>query len=70
VVSVKYSQSLACVAFDCTASRPQRCCCCCCCRGYNSPADISMKMDQLLTDMPSIRLTSFAEGLAAIFPRK
>ncbi|WIA38760.1 hypothetical protein OEZ86_002053 [Tetradesmus obliquus] len=39
-------------------------------RGYSSPADISMKMEQLLADMPSIRLTPFAEGLAAIFPSK
>jgi hypothetical protein len=29
-----------------------------------------MKMDQLLTDLPSLRLTPFAEGLAAIFPSK
>jgi hypothetical protein len=37
-------------------------------RGYQSPPDISMVMDRLRQDLPSITLTSFAQGLALIFP--
>lgn len=38
------------------------------CRGYDSPLDISMKMDQLLQDMPGIQLTPFATALQHVFP--
>lgn len=39
------------------------------CRGYNSPEDISMKMEQLLQDMPGIVLTPFEAALQQVFPR-
>jgi hypothetical protein len=37
-------------------------------RGYDSPLDISMKMDLLLQDMPGVVLTPFAAALQHVFP--
>lgn len=37
-------------------------------RGYDSPLDISMRMDRLLQDMPGVVLTPFAAALRHIFP--
>lgn len=44
------------------------CCLCVACRGYNSPLDISMKMERLLQDMPGVELTPFSTALQQVFP--
>lgn len=38
-------------------------------RGYNSPLDISMHVDRILTEIP-VRLTAFADALKEIFPQQ
>jgi hypothetical protein len=37
-------------------------------RGYESPQDISMAMDQLLQDLPGLVLTHITEALQDVFP--
>jgi hypothetical protein len=37
-------------------------------RGYNSPLDISMHIDRILTEIP-VSLTTFEDALGEIFPK-